>query len=81
MAIYSAVRRPEIKESSASTENQRSLDGYVTMGLLQKYVLGGMSRNDVIKDAIKKVRDLADVESGHIIMRSRNLAPIALPST
>ena len=31
------------------------------MGLLQKYVLDGMSRNDVIKNAIRKVRELGDV--------------------
>ena len=43
------------------------------MGLLQKFVLDGMSRNDVIKDAIKKVRELADVSRGDIITRSRNL--------
>ena len=45
------------------------------MGLLQKYMFDGMSRNDVIKDAIKKVREPADVARGDIVTRSRNLVP------
>ena len=38
-------------------------------------MLDGMSRTDVIKDVIKKVRELGDVAREDFITRARNLAP------